>query len=275
MKYFLLVVALLFSGYSYSNTSSNNKSIEHPDTKTNTQYVDAKVDTSSLEKTIRESIQGASEKSNAETDQKSNSDALLTQYTGDLSNYTLWLVIATGVLAVIGIFQSCAIWKQIKLAREEFISTHRPRLIVRNISLDSKEEKTDIIYSVVNAGGSEATVIQSLISVEVIYPRTPIRNLRADGNDVIGREVFDIGETKDFRFPVEDSVASSITLTILADRFPDVRRFTNWDDEPTIHFTGSLIYKDRMGKNRTSVFRRKFSSIGFVKTNDEDHEYAD
>ena len=52
--------------------------------------------------------------------------------------------------------------RAVSLAREEFISTHRPKIVLREVDfVDGR-----IIYILVNIGGTEATVKESLIRDE-------------------------------------------------------------------------------------------------------------
>ena len=53
---------------------------------------------------------------------------------GLLALFTLLLVIVTGALAAIAIWQGCQLKASVSLAREEFNATHRPRIVVRRIS---------------------------------------------------------------------------------------------------------------------------------------------
>ena len=65
----------------------------------------------------------------------------------------------TFVLAGVSGWQGWMIRKQIALAREEFISTHRPKIVLRDVDLIGNE----IYYMLVNIGGTEATIIESWI----------------------------------------------------------------------------------------------------------------
>jgi hypothetical protein len=79
--------------------------------------------------------------------------------------YTLWLTMFTGVLAYVGAVQGFFISQQIRLSRDEFNATHRPRLIVQTAKLISAgdENRTDdaiIDFHVVNAGETVAKIVR-------------------------------------------------------------------------------------------------------------------
>ena len=62
---------------------------------------------------------------------------------------------------------------QVKLAREEFIATNRLRLIVRNISLETKDGTSQILYALVNIGGSSCKLVDSFVMDEAVVPGAP------------------------------------------------------------------------------------------------------
>ena len=49
----------------------------------------------------------------------------------------MWLTGFTGVLAAVGIGQGILIYRQVRLGRDEFNATHRPKLRVRNINIEA------------------------------------------------------------------------------------------------------------------------------------------
>jgi hypothetical protein len=50
-----------------------------------------------------------------------------------LADYTLWLERFTGILALISIVQGLFIYRQLKLGRDEFNSTHRPGIRLKHL----------------------------------------------------------------------------------------------------------------------------------------------
>ena len=96
MRYAFLVMAFVFSGFALSNEPSNHKAVTQKDQSAKEKQEYPKLDTSSLEKAIRESIKEASEKPDPHAAHKLQIDGELVKYTGQLSDFTMWLVIVTG-----------------------------------------------------------------------------------------------------------------------------------------------------------------------------------
>lgn len=159
--------------------------------------------------------------------------------------------------------------EQIRLAREEFASSHRPRIIVRNISIVVENGEMKILYSLTNVGGAKATIANSWIMTELVLRESPIRNLRALGHVDLGEVPFTAGQYYDFHHALSPDVQRFIAT------HPTQRGFGKAFDAE-LHFTGSLRYVDELGNSRNSVFRRVLGMDGaFHKSGDPDHEYSD
>jgi hypothetical protein len=102
---------------------------------------------------------------------KEESDAKLVEFTGELAWFTKGLFVATSALVVatvaLGIaafFQSRDIKQSLKLARDEFNATHRPKLIVRSFQIGDldlpKGKQVNFIFNAQNVGDSAATIIE-------------------------------------------------------------------------------------------------------------------
>jgi hypothetical protein len=174
--------------------------------------------------------------------------------------------IATVVMAIF----TGTLWlvtnRSVSLAREEFIASHRSRIILREVDIIDGR----IHYILVNLG-TEATLVESWIMMETtpVHAQIP-RNLRSFGHDDLGPLVFGHGEMKDLT--IEEGEAGFFI------RFPDARRLRTEKREPVgdVYFVGSLRYQDAVGTLRRSVFRRRwnFEIERFERTGD-DYEYAD
>jgi hypothetical protein len=81
--------------------------------------------------------------------------------------FTVILALSTIFLWIATRDAARAARRQIGLARDEFISTHRPKLIVRQFQLDAPQPDhiIKVHFSVINAGDTEATL--RLIAAEV------------------------------------------------------------------------------------------------------------
>ena len=183
--------------------------------------------------------------------------------------FALWVAAFTFVLAGVSGWQGWMIRKQIALAREEFISTHRPKIVLRDVDLIGNE----IYYMLVNIGGTEATIIESWIMLEALIADHPVRNLRSFGHDDIGRLKLAAGEIKDLTKSLDDEGGILI-------RFPNAARI-EIEGKPKrsgeVHFAGAVLYQDSLGNRRRSVFRRRWHNGRkcFCRIDDPDLEYAD
>lgn len=87
-----------------------------------------------------------------------------------VAKYTLWLAILTGVLTTATIGLMTVTVFQLRLGRQDFISTHRPRLRVRKVTLRrplTEGFPLEVQYEIANVGGSEATILLAAVSIEI------------------------------------------------------------------------------------------------------------
>jgi hypothetical protein len=157
---------------------------------------------------------------------------------------------------------SRAMAKQLKLARDEFNSTHRPRIILREATtgelVDGQEIDVTMVFA--NVGDTVGT-IQSLIAAVVVVDE--------DTEKPLGREV--VTSRNDF-----GQMAISPGGQVMVNYGPahgapiwDANAFANrtaismrpmqiHDRGPakTIHLAGQLVYRDEAGIDRRTAFRR-------------------
>ena len=159
-----------------------------------------------------------------------------------------WLVTVTDshnglITAIATVFVAIFTWtlwsvtgRAVSLAREEFISTHRPKIVLREVDFVDNS----IIYIFANIGGTEATVMESWIMDEALIAGQPVRSLRSFGHDDLGRLKFAAGEIKDFTHPQVGGGGVYI-------RFPSAARIITEDGiqhTGEVHFTGAILYAD-------------------------------
>jgi hypothetical protein len=188
---------------------------------------------------------------------------------------TAWATVVIGfftvVLAFATIIQAAFTRAAIRLARDEFISSHRPRVILREVIW---EGHADIHYTLVNVGETRATIVESWVMVEFVRQGSAVRPLRSLGHDDLGRIVLAAGEMREFTCVVPGELR-------VAMMFPDTRRIGIEGREPVLgerYFTGTIVYADDLDIRRQSAFRRirDDKSHSFVRLKEErDQEYAD
>jgi hypothetical protein len=185
---------------------------------------------------------------------------------------TVVIAVFTIVLALVGYTQARLIRRSIDLARTEYVSTHRPRIILRDVHLIGEE----ILYMLVNVGDTPAIIVESWIFAEFVEDRTRLRPLRSFGHDDLGRLTFGAGQARDLTYKLPDEISFAI-------KFPASRRIGIEGQPPVFgerYFVGALVYTDDLGVRRRSIFRRRWNddSLTFVRLRldeERDHEYAD
>jgi hypothetical protein len=158
--------------------------------------------------------------------------------------------------------------QQIQLARNEFLATHRPKVIVREVYLDGDQ----IWFRLVNVGDTPATIAESSVTAEIVTSKAGLRPLLSTGKNDLGTVTLAAGELRELSYRPHGDLGFSFASQ-MGDR--KVSMFIG-----DRYFTGTVIYVDEIGIRRRSVFRRKWQAgeRRFVRLDPEeerDNEYAD
>jgi hypothetical protein len=154
--------------------------------------------------------------------------------------------------------------QQVKVARDQFIGSNRPRLMVRSISMEGAGAETRILYSIVNTGNSKCKLVDSFVMTEFVGEGASIRDLRAYQNKMLGEHEFEPGQYFDVYYqPPPDHLAY-----IEGGDFAGMAH-------GTLYFTGAFRYLDGLGNSRNAVFRRRFANHSFHRADNPDHEFSD
>jgi hypothetical protein len=186
--------------------------------------------------------------------------------------------IATGIIA----YFTWTLWlstrkqwrltqRTICLARAEFNATHRPHLIVRDISVVGD----NIVFLLINKGDAPAVLVESWLLVESPTEGQAIRPMRSEGHNNLGNISFAVGEIREITWPLGE-----FTMSIKYGAGIPIKRgdMTEYDHRGAIHFAMTIVYADSERQHRRrSVFRRKWDRErkGFCRLNDPDQEYTD
>lgn len=270
MRTIFLIVVLSICGYAWSDESPKHQPAEQHNQTTQHNKAAANNPASAVKKNESEVHNDHPQQVNPNAQDKLDTDRELVEYTRQLAFFTAALVGATVLLGIIGVWQGWLTRNVIGLAREEFVASHRPKIILRNVSVIEEDGVDKILYSLVNIGESKATIVNSWILGEFIIRGEVIRNMRCAGHDDLGNVELAPGENRDFIYVVPTDVGASLYMKLGRDAI----RMTLYKDAD-FYFAGSIRYADDLGNIRTSVFRRKFDNGGFYRTDDPDHEYAD
>jgi hypothetical protein len=179
---------------------------------------------------------------------------------------TVFIGIFTLVLTIVSGGQARLTRQAIELANKEYISSHRPRIILRHVIFDAEE----IVFWLVNVGDTAATIVESRLRAEFIEEGTRLRPIHSHTYNDLGPLVFEGGETKGLTYPVSSGFSYAIKNPTTPSGMGGLRG--------SCYFAGSLIYVDKNRVKRQSAFRRRWDAEGmtFVRLQDErDQEYAD
>src|SRR5579871_778937 len=186
------------------------------------------------------------------------------------------LALFTFFLVVVGFGQGFLVMRQIKLGRQEFIATHRPRIILRDVVMGTvlEGQPIHVIMRFVNIGDSPAKILHSMADFALVSTRSPrfMIHVSVEPHNEIGALRFDAGQERLIPYgslrqrpnsgrapewdakkfmprsrPFEDHAAASYAPTV----WPPVRR-----PDVEINLIGQIIYVDKLGTKRRTAFRR-------------------
>lgn len=171
--------------------------------------------------------------------------------------------------------------KSIDLARKEFIAGHRPKLIVRRVSLhwnDSLNKITGIEYVVANIGDNPGTIIESNATIHWldIHPGfvmpgigfLPAESPYDDDTQSMGNDTFKTGTSAPF---IENTdTINDVSLENTRKEHVILLR------PQELYFLGYILYKDEVGTIRRTAFCRLYDyrTMRFYAVDDPDYEYA-
>jgi hypothetical protein len=184
----------------------------------------------------------------------------------------------TVILGIFTISLARSTRKAVETAQAEFVASHRPRLIIREIQcLTSRtRQNIELRYVVANIGDTSAEIVESHIEIQevpdgMLRPLQPIEGANPIGRRTVapGRHIFD-----------ECSSTVSI-MSLVVSRMSDQRRLpkgrADLNENRAVCFRGFVIYIDRNGIQRRTGFCRVYDSKveRFYPLDDPDYEYAD
>jgi len=197
-----------------------------------------------------------------------------------IADYTLWVMAFTAGLVFVGGLQGFLIWRQIRLARDEFNATHRPRLSIRNIDVksagidvliwgDIRSPAPNDIFSgqfyVANRGDASARITDAYLCFWTSRQGLPMSRPYEgeDGNLGITSIWIEPGASVPILFSTP-FIASDIS----DNTFVDARR-------QTIFAMGWVEYIDQAGHIRRSAFCRPYDSSKrrFMRSEESDPDY--
>ena len=186
--------------------------------------------------------------------------------------YSLWLMLFTAVLGLVAAVQSTLTYDQIKLSRDEFVATHRPRLHVRNVKrLWSNHGPWSIRVEIVNTGDSDA---EAYIQYARVVRFADLQSIRIDPMS----HPFEGSHMVPLRYrkipPGWNHRIDQIADFILDDSVSPDGRFV---EDSTIVVVGSIQYADARKVVRTTgfIWEWDFRMDRFDPLDDREFSYED
>jgi hypothetical protein len=191
-----------------------------------------------------------------------------------LARYTGWLAVLTAGLVAASLIQFYFLGRAEKtsqalanLAREEFVATHRPRIIVRFLQGPFHNDEGHEFYwlTLANVGETAATVTE--IGADLARRNIESRNWTIPGLDASPKPVS----------PIVLESGQRHTTTITAKRpVSDVDMFGDATGTFELCAVGLVRYEDRNGRRReTAFFRTNRGGEGFEASTNKEEEYED
>ena len=166
--------------------------------------------------------------------------------------FTFALVIVGALTGAVFLFQAALLRLQVKSMREEYISTHRPKLILRDAFCQDNElgHQISVDYVIVNVGETRAKITSSTVEVRIIrnYGFGAQSRVEAPhGVNLIGNVSINPGE-------------GLPRMHIDKQKWGTDNDSRHAFSEPTlgVFFCGHIVYEDDLGIVRHTMFWRKY-----------------
>jgi heme exporter protein D len=183
-----------------------------------------------------------------------------------LAAFTLGLLIFTGLLWK----STDKLWKAtirtLQISQQEFISTHRPRITVRKITVVGEPKNGEpvwVSYRIINSGESAASILEENAS------------MLTTSLDLPGLPPYDKTKTASWarnRLESGQSLESRASIEISADRLLHIQR-----GSMQLYIFGFVRYVDDNGTVREMAYGRKYDRVrkSFDAVPYVEYEYAD
>jgi hypothetical protein len=176
------------------------------------------------------------------------------------------LAVFTGVLVIVSWWQGVHLQNHVKFLREEFVSTHRPKIIVRDFHISGQVQENTAItigFLYVNIGETVAKNIR--ISYEIIP--------RQDSEDIIGHPSVRTIQAPDTTLVCGAIGRAALPSNIIFSRDNVGHLASGWLE---IVCRGTVVYEDERGTIRRTGFARVCGNAQgrFALIDDPEREYT-
>ena len=184
--------------------------------------------------------------------------------------FTFLLVVVGAVTAGLLLCQTRYLGKQIRLSREEFIASNRPRLKLRRVQIRVSDSQRGIEFVLINTGRSEATITECNFTIHFGYATEATEFLR-NSIPLYDASRIDLGEQK--RIPVN----KRHVIFIARPDFTPEKLFKARSISGKMYFFGWIKYRDVIGAEMEMGFFRTYApgtGHRFIPSQDPDYEYS-
>jgi hypothetical protein len=186
-----------------------------------------------------------------------------------IARYTLWLAILTGGLVLVSSLQFYFLNRAektsqslAKLAREEFIATHRPRVVVRFIQGPFHDDAVHEFMWVTFANVGETAATITAIGGDLARRNASTGTWRPPGVDASRKPITPISLESGDRHVVTVKAKASIS---------DIELFGDATGTYELCAVGSVRYQDGNGRTReTAFFRTNNGGEGFTASKNQE-----
>jgi hypothetical protein len=197
--------------------------------------------------------------------EKAQNDAHLVLFTERL----FWATVALSVIAFFQLivfgWQGVQLGRTVDLGREEFASTHRPKIIVYGVDskLPGAGNERNVNFRYVNIGDTEAKVTSVSSRIQVVRNDRPPAGIELHGHTAMSKPI--VCKSGEHGFAVTPDAVSFINL---------VR--SGQPGSEFVFCVGVIAYRDGNDVERLTGFCRRYDchSERWLQVADHDYEYA-
>ena len=182
--------------------------------------------------------------------------------------FTFWLAVVGAFTGFVLCWQACLLRGQTRLAREEFIASHRPKIIIRGFRLLHQDmpigKKINFAFTAQNIGDTGAKIIEYRNGTFIQFA---IQNIPSD-----------------LSFPTAENLLPNLVLESgVSQLFPgdsgekllEDKRTQIYSGKSALYCMGIIVYCDEIGTRRETGFCRRYRpSENRWEVIDCEYEYA-
>jgi hypothetical protein len=208
----------------------------------------------------------------------------LSQYTDRLAYFTRLLVVVGAMQIVIFCWQlvlmnkaaedsgrsAKAALRTANLAREEFLTTHRPKIRVRRVALEEAPLTAEISirYEIVNIGTRPAHIFGGI--TQIVFWQNPQDRPLPPFADPLDTHLYNV------RGAMIEPGARHSEIVAASDEVGANFQFArSLPNSSNLYFIGFIKYRDDLDTIRETSFCRRLEQTGFSKVDHPDYEYED